>query len=118
MIEDLGSGVLINLEEYGLSKEPTVQEEVKAGADVVCFSGDKLFGGAQAGVLVGKKKYIDQCVIIHCFGALRADKFYNDSNRRSVEMLSGSERSCSKDSNIENADKICGGNKRESNGLC
>ena len=60
MIEDLGSGVLINLEEYCLSKEPTVQEEVKAGADVVCFSGDKLFGGAQAGVLVGKKRYIDQ----------------------------------------------------------
>ena len=63
MIEDLGSGVLINLEEYGLSKEPTVQEEVKAGADVVCFSGDKLFGGAQAGVLVGKKNILSDSLI-------------------------------------------------------
>ena len=75
VIEDLGSGVLINLEEYGLSKEPTVQEEVKAGADVVCFSGDKLFGGAQAGVLVGKKKYIDQMRNHPLLRALRADKF-------------------------------------------
>lgn len=118
VIEDLGSGVLINLEEYGLSKEPTVQEEVKAGADVVCFSGDKLFGGAQAGVLVGKKKYIDQMRNHPLLRALRADKFTLISDRRSVEMLSGSERSGSKDSNIENADKTCGGNKRESNGLC
>ena len=75
VIEDLGSGVLINLEEYGLSKEPTVQEEVKAGADVVCFSGDKLFGGAQAGVLVGKKRYIDQMRNHPLLRALRADKF-------------------------------------------
>jgi L-seryl-tRNA(Ser) seleniumtransferase len=75
VIEDLGSGVLIKLDEYGLSKEPTVQEEVKAGADVVCFSGDKLFGGAQAGVLVGKKKYIDQMRNHPLLRALRADKF-------------------------------------------
>ena len=75
VIEDLGSGVLINLEEYGLSKEPTVQEEVKAGADVVCFSGDKLFGGAQAGVIVGKKRYIDQIPNHPLLRDLRADKF-------------------------------------------
>ena len=75
VIEDLGSGVLIKLDEYGLSKEPTVQEEVKAGADVVCFSGDKLFGGAQAGVIVGKKEYIDQMRNHPLLRALRADKF-------------------------------------------
>lgn len=75
VIEDLGSGVLINLEEYGFSKEPTVQEELKAGADVVCFSGDKLLGGAQAGVIVGKKEYIDQMRNHPLLRALRADKF-------------------------------------------
>lgn len=44
VVEDLGSGVLINLEKYGLTHEPTVQESIAHGADVVCFSGDKLFG--------------------------------------------------------------------------
>ena len=75
VIEDLGSGVLVNLEDYGFSKEPTVQEELKAGADVVCFSGDKLLGGAQAGVIVGKKEYIDQMRNHPLLRALRADKF-------------------------------------------
>ncbi len=92
----LGSGVLINLEEYGYPIEPTVQEEVKAGADVVCFSGDKLFGGAQAGVLVGKKKYIDQMRNHPLLRALRADKFRSTAIERSVEMLSGSEEAVQK----------------------
>ena len=74
VIVDLGSGVLTDLEKFGLSHEPTVQEILQKGADLVCFSGDKLLGGPQAGIIAGKQSYIKEMEEHPLMRAFRLDK--------------------------------------------
>ncbi len=74
VIDDLGSGALVDLSRYGLEPEPMVQHSMSAGADVACFSGDKLIGGPQAGIIVGKADVIERIRRNQLARALRIGK--------------------------------------------
>jgi L-seryl-tRNA(Ser) seleniumtransferase len=74
LYEDAGSGAMFDLSRYGLTDEPVIADSIKAGADVVTFSGDKLLGGVQSGLIVGKKEYIEKLRKHPLYRALRVDK--------------------------------------------
>ena len=86
-VEDLGSGAMIATEQIGLHHhEPTPAEALNNGADLVCFSGDKLFGGPQAGIIVGKKRLITALKAEPLFRALRCDKLVFAALQTTVDL--------------------------------
>ena len=86
-VEDLGSGAMIATESLGIAEhEPTPAEVLKAGADLVCFSGDKLFGGPQAGIIAGKKRLVTALKREPLFRALRCDKLCLATLQATVDL--------------------------------
>ena len=86
-VEDLGSGAIVATERLGIAEhEPTPAEALKDGADLVCFSGDKLFGGPQAGIIAGKKRFIAALKREPLFRALRCDKLIFAALQATVDL--------------------------------
>ncbi len=96
VVEDLGSGVFIDVSKYGLSYEPTVLDSLKNGADIVTFSGDKMLGGPQAGIIVGKKEYIEKMKKNQLTRALRVDKLTISALEATLRMYLDEEKAIKK----------------------
>lgn len=100
VIDDLGSGALIDFSKYGLPKEPMVQESIKTGADVVCFSGDKLIAGPQCGIILGKKKFVDAIKKNPLTRAMRCDKFTNAALEATLQLFLTKEKNLIKNQGV------------------
>jgi L-seryl-tRNA(Ser) seleniumtransferase len=86
-VEDLGSGAVVPTENLGLSEhEPTASETLRAGVDLICFSGDKLFGGPQAGIIAGKRRFVSALKREPLFRALRCDKLILAALQATTEL--------------------------------
>ena len=94
VIEDLGSGSLVDLEQFGIHDEPTVQQSVKAGVDIISFSGDKLLGGPQAGIILGNAEYIRQLKRHPLARAMRVDKMTIAALRETLYAYTDEELAC------------------------
>lgn len=118
VIHDLGSGSMMDLEQYGIKDEPSVTQSISAGADVVSFSGDKLFGGPQAGIIIGRKVYIDAMKKNPLTRAFRIDKMtlaaleatlrlYLDPMEAEIQIPTISMLAKTSDDLREKADQLC-----------
>jgi L-seryl-tRNA(Ser) seleniumtransferase len=87
LIDDLGAGALMDLKQFGLPYEPTVRESIEAGADVVLFSGDKLIGAGQCGIIVGKKALIEKLRKHPLMRAVRVDKTCLMALERTLQLF-------------------------------
>jgi L-seryl-tRNA(Ser) seleniumtransferase len=86
-VEDLGSGAVVPTEQFGIAEhEPTPAEALRGGADLVCFSGDKLFGGPQAGIIAGRKRFISALKREPLFRALRCDKLILSAMQATIDL--------------------------------
>ncbi len=92
LIDDLGAGALVDLRQFGLPPEPIVRESIAAGADLVLFSGDKLIGGSQAGIIVGRRPLIQQLRKHPLMRAIRVDKTCLMVMERTLHLFRDPER--------------------------